>query len=98
MAGYSSRWRAQFGEPDASRTATEVAFLQEVLPLPRFRRVLDVACGSGRHKRALSPLGYEVVGVDVDPAVAPDVVADMRDLDGLPSDFDAVVNLWASFG
>jgi SAM-dependent methyltransferase len=95
---YSARWRARFGEPDPARTAADVAFLRRVLPLPAFRRVLDVACGSGRHKRALAPLGYEVVGVDSDPSVAPDVVADMRDPDCLPRDFDAVVNLWASFG
>lgn len=95
---YSARWRAHFDELDPARTAADVAFLRRVLPLPAFRRVLDVACGSGRHKRALGPLGYEVVGVDSDPSVAPDVVADMRDLDGLPRDFDAVVNLWASFG
>jgi SAM-dependent methyltransferase len=95
---YSARWRAIFGEPDASRTAADVAFLRRVVPLPGFRRVLDVPCGSGRHKRALEALGYEVVGVDNDPVVSPDVVADMRELGGLPSDFDAVLNLWASFG
>ena len=95
---YSQRWRAVFGEPDASRTAADVAFLCRELPLPGFRRVLDVPCGSGRHKRALTELGYEVVGVDNDPDVSPDVLADLRELDGLPSDFDAVINLWASFG
>jgi len=95
---YSQRWRAVFGEPDASRTEADVAFLCRELPLPGFRRVLDVPCGSGRHKRALEALGYEVVGVDADPSVSPDVLADLRDLDALPGDFDAVVNLWASFG
>ena len=98
MSSYSEHWRAAFGEPDAVRTEADVAFLQEALPLPDFRRVLDVACGSGRHDRALSALGYEVVGVDNDPAVSPDVLADMRDLSKLPRDFDAVINFWASFG
>ena len=95
---YSPRWRAQFGEPDASRTEADVALLRRELPLPASRRVLDVPCGSGRHKRALEAVGYEVVGVDNDPSVSPDVVADLRELEGLPRDFDAVLNLWASFG
>jgi SAM-dependent methyltransferase len=43
-------------------------------------------------------LGYEVVGVDNDPAVSPSILADLRDLDSLASDFDAVINMWASFG
>jgi SAM-dependent methyltransferase len=46
----------------------------------------------------LTGLGYEVVGVDGDPKVSPALVPDLRGLDSLPSDFDAVVNLWASFG
>ena len=95
---YSPRWQEQFGEPKASRTDADVAFLRQELPLPAFRRVLDVPCGSGRHKRALEAVGYQVVGVDNDPSVSPDVVADLRALEGLPRDFDAVLNLWASFG
>lgn len=98
MSSYSSRWRTAFGEPSAARTEADVAFLQQALPLPDFRRVVDVACGSGRHKRALAALGYEVVGVDNDPAVSPDVLADMRDLSALPRDYDAAINFWASFG
>ena len=33
-------------------------------------RVLDVACGQGRHLRYLSSLGFSVVGIDRDPAVS----------------------------
>ncbi len=36
--------------------------------------------------------GMRVVGVDNDPAVSPDVLADMRDLSKLPRDFDAMIN------
>jgi SAM-dependent methyltransferase len=35
--------------------------------IPARARVLDVACGAGRHARYLSGLGHEVVGVDRDP-------------------------------
>ncbi len=95
---YSASWRREFGVPDPARTEAEIAFLRRVLPLPAFRRILDVPCGSGRHHDVLIDVGYEVVGADNDPAVSPDVLVDLRELDGLPDDFDAVVNMWASFG
>lgn len=96
--GYSARWRAEFGDVDPARTAADAAFLRAVLPLPAYRRVLDVPCGGGRHVRALRELGYEVTGVDADPAVAPDLVCDLRDLDSLPTGYDAAITMWASFG
>lgn len=98
MSEYSSRWRTVFGEVDPHRTEADVAFLHGALPLPAYQRVLDVPCGSGRHVRALSELGYDVLGVDNDPAVSPAVLCDLRELDVLATDFDAVINMWASFG
>ena len=98
MNDFSPRWRAVFGEIDAARTDADVEFLTRVLPLPQFERVLDVPCGNGRHLRALGELGYRVVGVDNDPAVSPPVVGDLRELDSLPDEFDAVINMWQSFG
>jgi len=95
---YSAHWRECFGETDAARTQADVMCLRSVLPLPDFRHILDVPCGHGRHRRALSEHGYEVVGVDNDPAVSPQILGDLRELDVLPSDFDAVINMWASFG
>jgi len=35
--------------------------------IPAAGRVLDLACGSGRHARLLADLGYHVVAVDRDP-------------------------------
>ena len=93
----SARWRSDFGDIDTARTEADVAFLRRVLPLPGFRRVLDVPCGEGRHVRALTKLGYDVLGADNDPEVGPQVVCDLRELDLLPT-FDAVINMWASFG
>lgn len=106
MATYSRRWREVFGEPDPAVTAAEVAFLVHLLPLPAFAVVLDVACGTGRHMRALARAGYRVIGVDSDAgavaeanAAGVDVrVGDMRGLEMLPSAFDAVICMWASFG
>jgi SAM-dependent methyltransferase len=100
---YSARWRETFGEVDPARTTADVRFLTDVLPLPEFTRVLDVPCGTGRHLRALAARGYRMTGVDNDPAAVAHagldaVTGDLRELDSLPSDYDAVINMWASFG
>jgi SAM-dependent methyltransferase len=44
-------------------TAADIAFLGRHLPPPP-ARLLDVACGAGRHALALARLGHEVVGID----------------------------------
>ena len=77
-------------------------------PLPDFRKVLDACCGMGRHARALSSLGYSVVGVDRDPDIisqarklggGPDyVVADIRDYTPEPDAFDVAIVMSQSFG
>lgn len=105
-AAYSRQWRETFGRVARDQTEAEVAFLRRVLPLPTFRRVLDVPCGFGRHTAGLVDAGYEVVGIDNDPGVVAEAQAegldarpgDMRDLSRLRDDFDAVANMWASFG
>jgi SAM-dependent methyltransferase len=103
VSEYSARWREVFGEVDPARTTADVGFLTDVLPLPEFTRVLDVPCGTGRHLRALAARGYRMTGVDKDPAAVaqagPDAVTgDLRELDSLPTRYDAVINMWASFG
>ena len=35
---------------------------------PSCRKVLDVACGTGEHIRCLAGLGFQVDGLDLDPA------------------------------
>ena len=70
-------------------------------------RVLDLACGSGRHARVLHALGFNVTGADLSPNNiqlardhAPDgltfILHDMRD--PLPDTYDVVMNLFTSFG
>ncbi len=71
-------------------------------------RVLDLACGQGRHAQYLSRRGFDVTGIDLAPeniaaaqARASDrlrfAVADMRDLD-YDQQFHWVLNLFTSFG
>ena len=51
--------------PFTQGTAQEVEFLVETLGLGTKERVLDVACGPGRHSVALAQRGLRVTGVDL---------------------------------
>ena len=57
-------------------------------------RVLDVACGSGRHLRYLKSIGFEVVGVDRDEiAIAGIDATEVR-----VADIEAVYAEWSARG
>jgi SAM-dependent methyltransferase len=87
------------------RTEDDVGFLVRVLPPPP-AQILDVACGFGRHMRALAELGYACVGVELNDEVASEARAggldvrtlDMRHVDDLPGTFEGVISMWASAG
>jgi SAM-dependent methyltransferase len=86
--------------------AAEAAFVHGLVGEPG-GRLLDVACGTGRHAAAFAALGYDVTGVDLNPALIdharagmPDgrfEVADMRELD-LGRRFDVVTCLFDAIG
>jgi len=89
---------------DDDAAAAEAEFANKALGLPEQSFVLDVACGGGRHARALEALGHKVVGIDlsrdllaVAAAHTPCARADMR---ALPFDgsFDAATSFFTSFG
>jgi SAM-dependent methyltransferase len=46
------------------RLAAEMPFIERCLEAAGTQRVLDAACGTGRHALALAERGYEVVGTD----------------------------------
>lgn len=88
-----------------------MARLVELLELPWGARVLDLACGQGRHAHLLAEAGYDVDGFDlsahlIDAARARGTGRTLRyrrgDMRKLPSAwtgrFNAVVNLFTSFG
>lgn len=92
--------------PWADRTTGEVDRALAMLKPRGNERVLDLACGTGRHSRELTRRGFEVVGVDISPQLlemAEDeareqsleisfVQADLRELD-FRDEFDLVLSL-----
>jgi SAM-dependent methyltransferase len=74
---------------------------------PNARRVLDVACGTGKHAECLTDLGFAVDGVDLEPTFASIAakrcpagsfsVADMTRL-ALPRRYDAITCLFGAIG
>ena len=89
----------------------EIARLIDIMGLPVGARILDVPCGQGRHAHLLAEAGYDVHGVDlsrellqlaIDRGTGPGLKyarADMRRLAAAwTGRFDAVINLFTSFG
>lgn len=107
---YSNEWFSIFLDTiQIEQTNREIDFLVRHLPQPAYRSVMDLGCGTGRHSNLLALRGYQVTGLDVNPqalakarANAPaDAVYinhDMRQLEGITGNFNAVVSLWQSFG
>src|SRR5918992_2822885 len=83
-----------------------VGLITRIVPFQPGWRVLDVACGAGRHARALEAAGAHCTGLDLSATLlrlarqvtgAPLVRADMRDLPIRPGSMDLTVNLFTSF-
>jgi SAM-dependent methyltransferase len=93
------------------RDRQEVARVIDVLGLPAAARVLDVPCGQGRHAHLLAEAGFRVDGLDLSQTLlararargtGPTLHYRCGDMRRLPPQwtgrFDAVVNLFTSFG
>lgn len=88
----------------------EVQWAAERLHLNQEDQVLDLCCGTGRHSIALDELGFNVTGIDLSPVLLKHAKAssqgrdiryirgDMRRLPFEEDCFDAVFNLFTSFG
>ncbi|MGN0160609.1 MAG: SAM-dependent methyltransferase [Lachnospiraceae bacterium] len=87
-------------------TKRQVDFLIEKLELKGNERILDLACGFGRHSLELARRGYDVTGVDITPEYieyatkqaqrenlsARFLCSDIRDV-GFNREFDVVLNM-----
>lgn len=82
--------------------------LVRLLDIPQGARILDLACGRGRHAVALANRGFDVTGVDLSKSSIEDAdkqgndhlrffVHDMRKPVAI-NYFDATLNLFTSFG
>ncbi len=81
--------------------------LTQYLNLPEEARILDLACGKGRHAIYLNSLGYDVTGIDLSENSITEASAyaneklhfkvhDMRET--CDEKYDAIFNLFTSFG
>lgn len=81
--------------------------ITDYLNLPENAKVLDLACGRGRHSIYLNKLGYDVIGADLsensinfakefENETLHFMVKDMRE--PFEIKFDAIFNLFTSFG
>lgn len=109
MAWYEEAFGADYldlyahrDEEEAERTIAFVATRLFAAAPPR--RILDLACGAGRHTMALVRRGCPVFGIDLSlellarsPAL-PRLAGDMRGLPVADRSFDWVLNFFTSFG
>ena len=87
-------------------TETEVDFIVKTLELTGKERILDLACGFGRHSLLFAGRGFSVVGVDITEAFINDarssakresltaefIHVDIRDI-SFVNEFDVVINM-----
>lgn len=103
---YYYRLYADRGYADAHRLLDNLVAWLRLRP---GARLLDLACGRGRHARELRQRGFDVTGVDLSPSAIAYArqyadehlrfrVHDMRDSLGEPAHYDCILNLFTSFG
>jgi len=111
---FDERWgRLGFDSIKEEQTERETDFIVEALGLKKTDRVLDLACGVGRHSLELARRGFKhVVGLDFTQAYLKKAImkakheklkvefvrGDMKDLPFADDEFDAVFNFFTSFG
>ena len=55
-----------FERDDSEAEAFILQLVKYLKPIPN-SRMLDIACGKGRHSKTLASLGYDVTGIDISP-------------------------------
>lgn len=104
----SDYYHQLYAHRDFEEAENFISTLMQHLQLERNQRVLDLACGKGRHAVHLNKLGYNVLGIDLSEESIQEAKkhenenlkfhqGDMRELN-LNSEVDLVLNLFTSFG
>ena len=104
---FGEEYVALYPHRDEEEARVVASMIAERVALPRTAKVLDLACGAGRHQRELCDRWW-TVGLDLSPTLLriarsedrtnPLTRADMRYLPFADGAFDMVVNLFTSFG
>ena len=104
---YKSIWSLDIKEQSwVEDTETQVDFVVSSLELTGKERILDLACGFGRHALSLARRGFQVTGVDITKEFIKDAIqtanteglnaqfinSDIRDLH-IANEYDIVLNL-----
>lgn len=104
---FGEEYLALYPHRDDREAEEVVALIRRTVGLRPGDRVLDVACGTGRHARAFQASGFLPVGVDLSRHLLeraragsrlPVARADMRSLPIRLRSVDLAVNLFTSFG
>ena len=106
---FGEEYHALYPHRDADDADRAIALIRRVAPWRPRGRVLDLACGPGRHAAELERLEARVVGFDLSRAMLRRarertgkgtalVRGDMRALPFRPGTFSVAINLFTSFG
>lgn len=104
---FHDEYLALYPHRDEADAAQLVGLLRSQVGWQQGWRVLDVACGPGRHARAIEAAGARCIGLDLSMTLlrrarsvtgAPLIRADMRKIPVRPRSMDLTLNLFTSFG
>jgi SAM-dependent methyltransferase len=104
---FNDEYLALYPHRDEADAAQLVGLLRREVGWEMGWRVLDVACGPGRHARAIEAAGARCFGLDLSMTLlrrarqlttAPLIRADMRRIPIRPGSMDLTLNLFTSFG
>ena len=104
----SSYYHTLYKNRDEKEAQGFIDNLVQHLQIPKGSKLIDIACGKGRHVTYFNSLGFDVVGIDLSPnsiasakknenATLQFEVHDMRKI-YQKNHFDVVTNLFTSFG
>lgn len=103
---FDDDYLALYAHRDDADAAAAVGFLERMVGPPKGSRVLDLACGSGRHLTRMRALGLVTIGLDLSATLlanamasaGPVVRGDMRELPFRAATFALVTSFFTSFG